>query len=68
MSDWMTVGDARAYLEQGYFGKGSMEPKIRAAVEFVLAGEGQALITSLDNLVEGVKGLQGTRIVPDEQT
>ena len=64
----LTVGDARAYLEQGYFGKGSMEPKIRAAVEFVLAGEGQALITSLDNLVEGVKGLQGTRIVPDEQT
>ena len=64
----MTVSDARAYLEQGYFGKGSMEPKIRAAVEFVLAGGGQAVITSLENLIEGVKGLHGTRIVPDERT
>ena len=62
----MTASDARGYLEQGYFGKGSMEPKIRAAVEFVSAGGGQAVITSLENLVEGVKGRQGTRIVPDE--
>ena len=64
----MTESDARAYLAQGYFGKGSMEPKIRAAVEFVSAGRGQTVITSLENLVVGVKGLQGTRVVPDEQT
>lgn len=64
----LTVGDALTYLEQGYFGKGSMEPKIRAAVGFVSAGGGQAVITSLENLVEGVGGRQGTHIVPDEHT
>ena len=62
----LTVSEARAYMEQGNFGKGSMEPKIRAAVEFVSAGGGQAVITSLENLIEGVNGQRGTRIVPDE--
>lgn len=62
----MTVSEACAYMNQGQFGTGSMSPKIKAAVDFVSSGKGQVVVTSLNNLVEGIRGQQGTRIVPDE--
>ena len=43
--------EARAYLEEGHFGKGSMEPKVEAAINFVEGGKNrQAMITSLRNV------------------
>jgi len=30
----LTVAQARAYADEGQFGKGSMEPKVRAAIRF----------------------------------
>lgn len=58
----LTVDEAKRYLEEGQFGKGSMGPKVQAALSFVEGG-GEALITSLANLEAGVKGESGTRIV-----
>ena len=62
--DELSVDEARSYLEQGQFGKGSMEPKVRAAVKFVESRPGRiAIIGSLDKAAEAIAGLSGTRIV-----
>ncbi|MFA5536947.1 MAG: carbamate kinase [Bacillota bacterium] len=58
----LTIAEAKKYLKQGEFLKGSMEPKIKAAINFVEAG-GEALIISLANLENGFKEGQGTKIV-----
>lgn len=58
----LTIEEAKTYLEEGQFGKGSMGPKVEAALGFVESG-GEAVITSLSNLEAGVKGEKGTRIV-----
>ncbi|NLL19353.1 MAG: carbamate kinase [Clostridia bacterium] len=58
----LTVEEAKTYLDEGQFGKGSMGPKVEAALGFVESG-GEALITSLANLEAGVKGESGTRII-----
>lgn len=59
----LTVAEAKKYLEEGQFGVGSMGPKVQAALNFVEAG-GEAVIGSLSNLNEMVKGLSGTRFLP----
>jgi carbamate kinase len=62
--DRITVAEARKYIADGQFPEGSMLPKIEAAVSFVTSGPGRrALITSLDALVAGLDGRQGTWIV-----
>jgi carbamate kinase len=58
----MTVAEAKKYLEEGQFGKGSMGPKVQAVLNFVEAG-GQGIITSLDTLREAVVGDAGTKVV-----
>jgi len=60
--DTLTTDEARVYLEQGQFGKGSMGPKVEAAVEFVERG-GQAIIASLEQLKEALEGKSGTRFI-----
>jgi carbamate kinase len=63
--DELTVAHAEKYLADGQFPEGSMLPKIRAALRFTTSGPGRkTLITSLDKLVEGLKGQTGTWIVP----
>lgn len=60
----MTLAEAKRYLGLGYFGKGSMEPKIRAAIEFLeFKSTAEAVITCLEYLEEGIRGLKGTRIL-----
>jgi len=58
----MTVAEAKRYAEEGHFAKGSMEPKVRAAVRFVEAGGERAIITSLDRAVAALDGEAGTTI------
>ncbi|MCC6098121.1 MAG: carbamate kinase [Olsenella sp.] len=54
---------AKEYLAQGQFGKGSMEPKVRAAVKFAESRPGRVcIIGSLDKAAEAMAGLSGTRI------
>lgn len=61
--DRMTIEEAKAYLSEGQFGSGSMEPKVRAAVRFVEAGGQAAVISLLDRVVDAVSGTEGTWIV-----
>jgi len=58
----LTVAEARRYSEEGHFAKGSMEPKVRAAIRFVEAGGEKAIITSLGKAVEALDGKAGTTI------
>ena len=62
----MTVSQARSYLAEGvHFAKGSMAPKIDAAVRYVEATGGTAVITNPENVERALAGHTGTRIVPD---
>lgn len=60
--DRMTLAEAKKYLDQGHFGKGSMEPKIRAILGFLERGGRQALITNPENIERALKGETGTHI------
>ena len=60
------VSLAMSYLEQGEFAKGSMGPKVEAAINFVKSGKNKkAIITALDNLDNALKGIDAT-IICDE--
>ena len=62
--DRMTIDEAKKYMDEGQFPAGSMLPKVESAIDFVESGEGrETLITSLDKLVEGMRGETGTLIV-----
>ena len=59
----LTVDEAREYIAQDQFAKGSMLPKIEAAIRFAESGEGRhTLITLLDKAAEGIAGKTGTVI------
>ena len=59
----ITVEEAKQYMEEGHFGVYKMLPKFRASVEFIEQREGrEAIITSYDKLMEGLKGKTGTII------
>ena len=59
--DILSAPDARTYIGQMQFGKGSMLPKVEAAISFVESGEGKkALITMLSKAKEGIEGKTGT--------
>jgi len=63
--DKMTVTEAKAYLAEGiHFAKGSMAPKIQAAIAYLEKGGKEALITNPENIGRALKGETGTRIVP----
>jgi carbamate kinase len=63
--DKMTVAEAKAYLEEGkHFAKGSMAPKILAAIWYLENGGKQALITNPENIGRALKGDTGTWLVP----
>lgn len=59
----LTVTEARALLEDGELGVGSMEPKVRAALEFVEGGGQRAVIAALHDAATAVAGTVGTTIV-----
>jgi len=58
----VSVTEAKAYAAEGHFAKGSMEPKVRAAVRFVESGGERAIITSLDKAFDALEGRAGTTI------
>jgi carbamate kinase len=63
--DVMTVSEAKRYMEEGHFAKGSMYPKIKAIIWYLEAGGKEALITDPAHIGLALKGETGTRIVPD---
>jgi carbamate kinase len=62
--DVMTVAEAKRYMEEGHFAKGSMLPKIRAIIWFLEAGGKEAIITNPENIARALQGETGTRIIP----
>jgi len=59
----MNVKEANAYIEEGQFAKGSMLPKVEAAIDFVTRKPGsKAVIGELKDASEAVKGNRGTII------
>jgi carbamate kinase len=60
----ITVTAAREYLEAGHFGKGSMGPKMAAAISYLTHGGKKVIITSPAKMVAALRGEAGTTIVP----
>lgn len=58
----MDVGEAKEYLDQGHFGKGSMAPKIQAAIRFLEHRGEEVIITSLAKLEDSITKGEGTHI------
>jgi len=59
----VTVEELRRYYEEGHFKRGSMGPKVLAAIRFVEWGGERAIIAALDRAVEALKGKTGTQVV-----
>ena len=51
-----------AYCREGQFSKGSMGPKVEAAMEFAKATGKTSIICSLDKIAEALAGKSGTWI------
>ena len=59
--DKLSVAEAKVYIAEGQFAKGSMLPKVEAAVKFVESKPGRkSLITSLEKAKEALAGKAGT--------
>ncbi len=58
----LTKKQAQRFLKQGQFGKGSMQPKIEAAIQFLKKGGKRVLITSPTALPSALKRKNGTWI------
>ncbi len=62
----LSLAQAKALLKEGHFGKGSMEPKIRAAIMFLEetdpSREREVIITLPETAVKALEGKTGTRI------
>lgn len=60
--DTLTVAEAQEYYDQGQFPKGSMGPKILAAISFIKNGGNKVIITSIERIVDAFAGKTGTVI------
>ena len=58
----MQIDDARDFLRNEKDSKGSMGPKVEAALQFVRGGGKRAVITSIEAICDSVEGTAGTRI------
>jgi carbamate kinase len=59
----LDIDGAEAFLHSGGAGRGSMAPKLEAAVEFLKSGGRRAVIASIAGIVDGVRGAAGTQIL-----
>ena len=64
MLDSITPEAAMDYHQAGQFPKGTMGPKVEAAVKFVQHTGKRAVITAIDRIEKTVKGKAGTEITP----
>ena len=60
-----TASEVKKFLEEGHFRRGTMAPKIRAALYFLEYHGKKVVITSIDCLEGAMKGIQGTTIRND---
>lgn len=62
--DQLTIAEAEQYLAEGQFGKGSMEPKVKAVIDYLKNGGKEAIITNSENMSRALRGESGTRFIP----
>ena len=62
--DQMTAAEARQYIAEGHFTKGSMLPKIQAILKYLDNGGKKALITDPAHIKDALNGKTGTWILP----
>jgi carbamate kinase len=62
--DRLTIAEAEHYLAEGQFGKGSMEPKVKAVIDYLKNGGKEAIITNSENMSRALRGESGTRFIP----
>jgi carbamate kinase len=60
--DQIRLDEAETLLKQGHFPKGSMGPKIEAAISFLKNGGEKVVITSMEKSAEAALGKAGTTI------
>jgi carbamate kinase len=60
----VTVAEMERYISEGHFAKGSMLPKIEAAIYYLRYGGKEVVITDPPNVPRALRGETGTRIVP----
>jgi carbamate kinase len=60
--DHLEVGEVKRYLAEGHFLKGSMEPKMRAVIDFIENGGERAIVTSPELIPKALKGKAGTTV------
>ena len=61
--DDLTPAQAKVYMDENQFAKGSMLPKVEAALSFAESKPGRtALITLLEKARDGIEGKTGTRV------
>jgi carbamate kinase len=58
----LNLDKARRYMREGQFPKGSMGPKIQAAINFLEKGGRKVIITSIENAVDALVNNSGTVI------
>ncbi|HEY43832.1 MAG TPA: carbamate kinase [Anaerolineae bacterium] len=62
--DRVTLVEAKRYLVEGHFAKGSMEPKVQAIIGYLEDGGKQAIVTTPENIGRALAGETGTHFVP----
>ena len=62
--DTVTVSELRSLQAEGHFAKGSMGPKVEAALRHVEGGGTRAIIAHLDRALPALEGHTGTHVVP----
>ena len=58
-----TAGDMESWLKEGHFWRGTMAPKIRAALYFLKYHGEEVIITSISNIEKAMQKKAGTRIL-----
>ncbi|MDP3047091.1 MAG: carbamate kinase [Chloroflexota bacterium] len=61
--DRMTLAEAKEYMAQGHFAKGSMGPKIQAIIWYLERGGKEALVTNPESIARALRGETGTWVV-----
>lgn len=65
--DVLSLSDANYFISNGEFAEGSMLPKIEACLKFVKNTNKYAIITSLDEALNGLDGKSGTLVCSSKE-
>lgn len=63
--DTVSVSELLRYQAEGHFARGSMAPKVEAAIRFIKAGGKRVVIAHLNEAMAALYGETGTHVVPD---